>query len=275
MKRIKLKWNTRCKLCLLPSILGTMVFFALPYVRMLYYSLIENQFSRKFVGLQHYVNTIQNQYFRLALGNSLLIIMICIPVLMGLALAISLASSYGIRRLRAVFVGHKAISQSVIAVVLPMLIPTASIVLIWQTVFTDAATPLPIYLLFIWKNIGICVILLSAAFTAIPPVVFEAARLDGAGPVQLHLRITIPMIMPTVVFSVLLSVVNSFKIFKESYLFYGTSYPPNHSYTLQYYMNNHFLKLNYQSLAASAVLTSILVFGIVAVGLHLQRRYER
>ncbi len=264
MRLSKLSWNIRCRLCLLPSVIGTVVFFALPYVRILYYSVIENQFIRKFVGLQHYVDTIQNQYFQLALKNSLLIIVICIPLLLGLALLISLGLSYGGKRM----------SRLRTAFVLPLVIPTASIILIWQTVFTDTSAPLPVYLLFLWKNTGICVIVLSAAFTAIPPGVFEAARLDGAGPVQLHLEITIPMVMPTVVFAGLLSVVNSFKIFKESYLFYGTSYPPDHSYTLQYYMNNHFLKLNYQNLAASGVITSLLVLVIVAAGLYLQRRYE-
>ncbi len=265
MRRSKLSWNTRCTLCLLPSIAGTVVFFALPYIRMLYYSVIENQFVRRFVGLRHYGETLRNQYFLLALRNSVLMIVICIPVLIGLALVISLWLSYGRGRegrLRTAFV-------------LPMVIPTASIVLIWQAVFTDTATPLPVYLLFLWKNTGICVILLSAAFTAIPPAVLEAARLDGAGVVLLHLRITIPMVMPTVIFAVLLSIVNSFRVFKESYLFYGTSYPPNHSYTLQYYMNNHFLKLNYQNLAAGGVLTSLLVLGIVGAGLYLQRRYEQ
>ncbi|GEM_PF-4109936 len=72
-------------------------------------------------------------------------------------------------------------------------------------------------------------------------------------------KITFPMIAPTVFFTVLLSIVNSFKIFKQSYLFYGTNYPPDHSYTLQYYTNKNFLKLDYQSLAASAVIFLISV----------------
>ena len=83
------------------------------------------------------------------------------------------------------------------------------------------------------------------------------------------------MIMPTIFFTVLLSIVNSFRIFKESYLFFGTNYPPDHSYTLQYYMNNNFLKLDYQSLASAAVLTSVLVFLIVMGGLAVQRRYRQ
>lgn len=73
----------------------------------------------------------------------------------------------------------------------------------------------------------------------------------------------------------LTSIVNSFKIFKESYLFYGTNYPPDHSYTLQYYMNNNILKLDCQSRATSAVLTSVLVFVIVIVGMAIQRRCDR
>ena len=247
----RMKFNTKCKLCLLPSLAGTTVFFVIPYIRVLYYSLIDNQFRRNFVGLDNYLETLNNEYFQLALINSTLVI--------------SLVLSFGIRKLK----------KMRTAFVLPMLIPTASVVLIWRTVFADTATPLPIYLLFIWKNIGICIILLTAAFTGIDGNIYEAARLDGAGTFTLHRKITVPMIAPTILFTVLLSIVNSFRVFKESYLFYGTNYPPDHSYTLQYYMNNNFLKLDYQSLATSAVLTSMIVFLIVIAGMALQRRWDR
>lgn len=265
MKIKKLKWNTKCKLCLLPSLIGTAVFFVIPFIRILYYSLIDNQFKRNFVGLDNYIKTLSNEYFLLALKNSLLLIVIAVPVLIILALIISLVLSYGIRWVR----------KTRAAFILPMVIPTASIVLIWRSVFAEDTTVLPVYLLFIWKNIGICIVLLTAAFTSIDNALFEAARLDGAGSFTLHRKITIPLVMPTVFFVTLLSIVNSFKIFKESYLFYGTNYPPDHSYTLQYYMNNNFLKLDYQSLATSAVLTSIIVFGIVIGGIALQRRYRQ
>lgn len=265
MMKKHLKFNTKCKLCLLPSLAGTAVFFVIPYIRVLYYSMIDNQFRRNFVRLDNYLETLNNEYFRLALINSLLIMAIAVPVLIGLALVISLILSFGIRKLKKLRT----------AFILPMLIPTASVVLIWRTIFTDTATPLPIYLLFIWKNIGICIILLTAAFTAIDENIYEAARLDGAGTFTLHRKITVPMIMPTIRFTVLLSIVNSFRVFKESYLFYGTNYPPDHSYTLQYYMNNNFLKLDYQSLATSAVLTSLIVFLIVISGMSLQRLWDR
>ncbi len=260
-----IKFNTKCKLCLVPSLIGTAIFFILPYIRVLYYSLIDNQFRRNFVWFDNYIETLQNEYFQLALKNSLLIIVICVPLLIALALVISLVLSYGIRWVR----------KTRFAFVLPMVIPTASIVLIWRSVFAESDSVLPIYLLFIWKNIGICIVLLTAAFTSIEHSIFEAAKLDGANSFILHTKITVPLIAPTIFFTALLSIVNSFKIFKESYLYYGTNYPPDHSYTLQYYMNNNFLKLDYQSLATSAVLTSVLVLIIVIAGLLLQRRFDR
>lgn len=260
-----MKWNTKCKLCLLPSLIGIAVFFTVPFIRVIYYSFIESQFRRDFVWFRNYAETLRNKYFLLALKNSLLLIVIAVPILTALSLAVSLALSYGIKRL----------GKTRFAFVLPMVIPTAAVVPIWRGAFAADTSALPIYLLFIWKNIGICIVLLTAAFTSIQGSVFEAARLDGAGGFVLHTRITVPAAAPTVFFTVLLSIVNSFKIFKESFLYYGTNYPPDHSYTLQYYMNNNFLKLNYQSLASSAVLTSVLILGIVIAGLSFTRRFDR
>lgn len=259
-----MKWNTKCKLCFLPSFVGICFFFVIPYIRMINYSFINNQFDGKFVGLSNYIKTINNEYFLLAIKNSMLIILVCVPILIILAIVLSLLISFGIKELR----------QLKFAFIIPMLVPTASITLIWSTMFAKVDNVFPIWLLFIWKNIGICIILISAAFSNVSKEIFEAAKIDGATTKKIHIRITIPIIMPTIVFSTLLSIVNSFKIFKESYLYYGTNYPPDSSYTLQYYMNNHFLKLNYQQMSTSAILTSFVILAIVLIVLKVQRRYQ-
>ena len=155
--KMHLKWNTKCILCLVPSLLGTAIFFVIPYIRVLYFSLIDSQFRRNFVWFDNYIKTLTNKYFLLSLKNSLLLIVVAVPILMALALVISLVLSYGFKWLR----------KTRFAFVLPMVIPTASIVLIWRGVFAESKTALPIYLLFIWKNIGICIVLLTAAFTSI------------------------------------------------------------------------------------------------------------
>ncbi len=260
-----LSFHTKCILCLVPSLLGLLLFYILPYLRVLYYSLINNQFKKDFVGLKNYIDAIQNEYFRLAFKNSIQLIVVCVPILIILAILVSLGLTFLLKRLKIARV----------AFILPMLIPTASVVLFFRNVFGSVENELPLYLLFIWKNIGICIILLTAALTTIEEDIYEAARLDGAGGFSLHLRITLPLILPTVSFSTLMAIVNSFKIFRESYLYYGGNYPPDYGYTLQYYMNNNFLKFDYQALASSSVLTSLLVAGIVILFLLWERRYQR
>lgn len=206
----------------------------------------------------------KNEYFQLAMKNSLLLIVIEVPILVLLAIILSLLVTFEMKRfprLRDAFI-------------FPMLIPTAGIVLIWQQLFDHIASALPIYLLFIWKNIGIAIILLTASITTIDTTIFEAAKMDGAKARVVYRKITLPLMTPTIFFVILLTIVNSFKIFKESYLYYGNKYPPNHSYTLQFYMNNNFLKFDYQALAAGSIITSVLVLLIVLGGLSIQRRYQ-
>ena len=260
-----LSFGTKCILCLVPSLAGLLLFYILPYVRVLYYSLINNQFKREFVGLKNYMDAIQNEYFRLAFVNSVKLIVLAVPVLIVLAVLVSLGLTFLLKRLKIARV----------AFILPMLLPTASVVLFFRQVFGSIENELPLYLLFLWKNVGICIILLTAALTTIPEDIYEAARLDGAGGFSLHLKITLPLILPTISFSTLMAIVNSFKIFRESYLYYGGNYPPDYGYTLQYYMNNNFLKFDYQALASSSVLTSLLVAAIVICFLLWERRYQR
>lgn len=258
------KWNFRCIFCMVPSFLGIAVFFLLPYIRVLYYSVINNQFQKKFVWFENYIEVLKNEYFRLAMKNSLLLIAIGVPVLLLLSLTLAFLLSFSMRKfgfLRDLFI-------------FPMVVPTAAIVLVWQEFFSASQTALPIYVLFVWKNLGLCIILLTAALTTIENEIYEAARLDGAGALRLHVQISVPLITPALFFVLLLGIMNTFKIFKESFLFYGGKYPPDHSYTLQYYMNNNFLKFDYQALASASVLTSVLVLVIVFVGLSVQRRVQ-
>ncbi|MBQ9119203.1 MAG: sugar ABC transporter permease [Lachnospiraceae bacterium] len=196
--------------------------------------------------------------------NSLLLIFIGVPILVISALFLSvvfLKLENRWKRLRLAFI-------------LPMLIPTASIILVWRILFEVNDSAVPIYSLFIWKNIGIAVILCSAAFSLLAPEVYEAARLDGGSGLRIHLHITLPLMLPTIFFVTLLEIVYSFRIFRESYLYYGSNYPPDSGYSLQYYMNNHFVKLNYPYLATGAVITTFLICLIVAVGIRLQRKFD-
>ncbi len=259
-----MKWKTKCILCIVPSLLGILLFYILPFIKVLYYSFVKSQFDKSFVGFRNYIELLQNSYFLLALKNSLLIILICVPLIIVFSVLVSVAIS-----------GSSKVVNAVSAFfILPMIIPTAAIVPIWNELFGGIDSALPVYLLFFWKNIGICVILISAAISLIPKEVYEAAALDGAGGILRHIFVTVPCAVPSILFAVLLSIVNSFRIYKESFLYYGTNYPPEHSYTLQYFMNNNFLKLDYQSLSSGSVINTVIILMIVFIMLKVQRKYS-
>ena len=156
----------------------------------------------------------------------------------------------------------------------PMMVPIASIILIWQVLFHYNGTVnaflerfgvdkidffksdyclIIIVLLFLWKNIGYNMILFMSALAAIPGDITEACMLDGAGPVRVFFRIKLPYISSTVLFVTILSLISSFKIFREVYLMTGR-YPYERLYMLQHFMNNTFESLDYQKLSAAAII---------------------
>lgn len=247
----------------LPALVGFLVFYILPMFRSLGYSFIENTFTQKFVGFENYKTVLSNEFFQMALKNTVVFSLISVGATVLLALLISL----GLVKLSQKFWFIKSLFT------LPYVLPSASIIFIWQTIFsTEQYTELmniesltgffeilPLYLLFSWKNIGIDIILITSALVRVPPSVYEAAVMDGAKGVKLHTKITLPMISPSMLFVVVLTFVNSLKIFKESYLYYNTDYPPDVAYMVQNYMNNHFLRLNYPYLSCAAIVLTLII----------------
>lgn len=266
-RTFKIKTAVLC----VPGALGFLIFYILPFIRTLGCSAVKSSVDPTFVGLENYKSVLSNEYFRLALKNTVIFSLISVSAVVVLSLIISSALiklSEKWQFLKSFFI-------------VPYVLPTASIIFIWQSVFGtdtyfalseisglgDFFTVLPLYLLFVWKNIGIDIILLTAALSGVPKEVYEAASLDGKPGLRIHLKITLPMISPSLFFVTVLSFVNSLKIFKESYLYYNSNYPPDVAYMVQNFMNNHFYKLNYQTLSCAAVIFT-LVIGLIVYALY-------
>jgi multiple sugar transport system permease protein len=249
-----------------------------PFVRTLWYSLINNTFQKKFVFLDNYIEVFQNEFFRLALRNTLMFSVVGVTLIV----LISLLISFGLFRLSRRFAAVKYLLIS------PMILPTASIIFVWRLFFANDGYAdlmnrgdlsefwniLPIYLLYIWKNTGLNIIILTAAISSVPRSVHEAAALDGAGSFAIHRRITLPLITPSLVFVTVLSFVGTLKVFRESYLFFGTNYPPDIAYNVQFFMNNHFYKLNYQTLTTASVIMTLVVLVVVFVLYRGENRFN-
>jgi len=172
---------------------------------------------------------------------------------------------------------------------LPMAVPVASIVLLWQAVFNYgglANTVLmnlgfePINFMgsgsafwvlvftYLWKNNGYNMILWLAGLDGISETLYEAAYVDGAGRLQSFRYVTLPCLLPTIGLVSILSLLNSFRVFREAYLVAG-AYPHDSMYMLQHLFNNWFLNLDISRLSAAATMLAAVLLVIIL----LMRRF--
>ncbi len=281
MKSHKLKLNEKSKdflhsLCFLsPSLLGVCVFFIVPFGVVVYYSLIDGVGSRNFVGLENFIKLFQNSAFLLAAKNTLIFSAWAVPlaVILSMMLALLLEARIPLKsQFRTFFLS-------------PMMVPVASVVLIWQVLFNYNGTIneflmvfgvdkidwlqsqhsiAVVLLLFLWKNLGYFMILFMAGLANIPKELLEVADVEGAGELYKFFAIKLRYLSPTVLFVMILSLINSFKVFREVYLLTG-DYPYETLYMLQHFMNNTFKSLDYQKLSAAAVVMAIVMVVIIAL----------
>ena len=229
--------------------------------------------SDRFVGFQNYAAVLGNSAFKLAAGNTVKFAVVCIPLLLFISLAVSL--------LLAAYKETRGIFKT--SYLVPMAIPVASIVLLWRVIFHKNGllnaflalwekTPVDwigsraafgvLVFAYLWKNFGYDMVLWLSGLSAINPALYEAAQIDGAGSIRRFVRITFPNLMPTLFTITVLSLLNSFKVFREAYLIAG-SYPNDSIYMLQHLFNNWYGYLDVDKMCAGAVMMALFVFVLI------------
>ena len=123
---------------------------------------------------------------------------------------------------------------------------------------------------YIWKNLGYDIVLWIAGLSGISENIYEAARVDGAGEWKCFISITLPNLLPSLFTISVLSLLNSFKVFREAYLVAG-NYPHESIYLMQHLFNNWFLDLDLDKMAAAAVINGLVIFMLI---LLLKRVWE-
>lgn len=262
---------------LLPSIIGVMVFFILPFLVVIYYSVIDSPNTANFVGLENFSRLFGNAAFKLALKNTGMFSLTAVPLVVIIPLLLALLLDTNIP--------YKSTFRTIF--LSPMIVPAASVILIWQVLFDYngavndiishfGADPvewlksdfgyLVVVLLFLWKNIGYNMIMFMSALAAIPRGIIEVAMLDGCGAVRRFFMIKLRYLSSTISYVVIMSLINSFKIFREVYLLTG-NYPYESMYTLQHFMNNNFENYDYQKLSSAAIVLCLIM--IIIIGLLL------
>ena len=261
-----------------PSILGVSIFVLIPFIDVVGRS-FQTVVTSRFVGLQNYRTIFANQAFQLAVRNTFRFTLVCIPLLVVIGLAIALPVS----RLKSA-----GIIKSLY--LFPLAMPTATIVIVWKIVFYkqgflnlsltrlgewtglwgelhkdylgSSASFWVLVFSYIWKNTGYTIVLWLAGILGIPNELLEAARVDGASEGQCFFKVMLPNLKGSLYTIVILSFLNSFKIYREAYLVAG-AYPAQDMYLLQHLFNNWFVNLDFDKMAAATVSVGGFLFVVI------------
>lgn len=282
---VKSKEKKEAFFLILPSLLGMGVFFVLPFVWMLKLSFSQLTSTGEKFGLGNYVQLFSNSSFRLAAANTTKFTIISVILIMSISLFIALMLNKKLpmkRQLRTAFI-------------VPLVVPVASIILFFEMIFDGSGlinaianrigleganwlssdkTMIVVVVIYVWKNVGYNIILFWAGLQNIPIEYYEAASIDGANSFQQFSFITLIYLMPTTFFVFVISIMNSFKVFREVYILAG-AYPHQSVYMLQHFMNNQFSKLDYYKLVSAAILMMIVVTLIVFIMFIVQKKISK
>ena len=213
-------------LFLLPGLCMLLLFYIVPFIGGIGYSLTDGSYKNEFVGLQNYRDLWQNPMFQLGLTNTMQLSLICAPLLWVISFILA-AGLMNVRPFGGLFRS---------TALMPYLMPSSAMLLVWLVLFDyggpinralvalgaqrvmwleSGALRVPIVLMFLWKNLGFCLIIFLSALQSIPEPLYEYARLEGASFLCQTFRITLPLITPSAFLVFVMAWINAFKIFKE------------------------------------------------------------
>jgi multiple sugar transport system permease protein len=221
-------------LFILPFFVILLIFLVYPLGYAFDLSLYRTQLvgGTKFIALQNYVQVFHDPYFWAGVRNMVIFGCIQVPIMLGLALLFALLLDSGIPRLRRILrLGY----------FLPFAVPSAVAALMWGSLYGQSFGPIaqiahalhfgtPGFLtergilpsignVVTWQYTGYNMIIMFAALQAIPPDLYEAARIDGARDWQIALHIKIPQITPAIVVTCIFSIIGTLQLFSEPQIF--------------------------------------------------------
>ncbi len=222
----------------LPSLLFLLVFVILPIFAAFYYSFTDYDLLRapRFAGLKNYSNLIDDDRFIHSLRNTLFFALGTVPS--GVVTSLLLATMIN-RNIRGIYT-YRALFY------MPVVSSFVSVSLIWLWMyepqfglFNDAleavglprskwlraaSTAMPsIILMSVWKNMGLNMVIYLAGLQGIPPHLYEASEIDGAGRVSQFLRITLPLLAPTTFFVVIVYFIGALQMFVQVWIMTGNT----------------------------------------------------
>ncbi|EIL97028.1 sugar ABC transporter permease [Rhodanobacter thiooxydans] len=287
--------NSPCSawLFVAPALVVLGVFFLLPVLAALVLSLTDYDLyaladirNLRFVGLGNYWELLHRPLFWSALGHTVYFVAAGVPLSMGASLGAAMLLNSPLARC-------KPLLRT--ALFAPVVTTVVAVAVIWRYLFNtrygmtnymldlvgiqpvdwlgDPHWAMPTIIAFaVWKNFGYNMIIFLAGLQAIPPELYEAARIDGASAWRQFRHITLPMLKPTMLMVGILTVSGYFQLFAEPYVMTEGG-PLQSTVSVLYLMYDEGFKWwNLGSASAVAFLLFLIMFAVTALMLRLSRR---
>lgn len=235
------KKNITPWLFIAPALIFILCFSIYPLIETIYLSFMTTRRGDiVFAGLQNFKRLLSDQYFYTSLKNSLIYLIIQVPIMTLLAILLAMALHNGITKLKGLFRTIyfipfivESVAYSLIFVLLfqerGVINFLLSIINISPVMWLTQTWPARflIMLIMTWRWTGYNMIIILAGLQSIPNDYYEAATIDGANAFHKFVKITIPMLKPVILFSTILSTIGTLNLFTEPYLL--TNGGPNNS----------------------------------------------
>ncbi|MDO9073630.1 MAG: sugar ABC transporter permease [Rubrivivax sp.] len=278
-----------------PALIAIGVFFAVPVAAALLMSLTDFDIyaladisNLRFVGLDNYAALLQRPLFWQALWNTVIFVVIGVPLSIGASLGAALLLHSKVARFQGFFRT---------ALFAPVVTTLVAVAVVWRYLFHTryglinhaltqvGITPIDwlgdpqwampaIVLLSVWKNFGYNMVILLAGLQAIPEDLYEAARLDGAKRWALFRYITLPSLAPMLLVVSILTMAGHFQLFAEPYVMTQGG-PAQRTVTVLYLMYEEGFKWwSLGSASAVAFVLFVIMFAITLLQLWASKRAE-
>ena len=281
-------------LYLSPFLIFIIIFTLYPVINVFTISFKENysylRGTFKAFNFENYKYVLTDDKFTSGLRNTALYVLFVVPVSTAIALFFANLLNKKVR--------GSAIFQT--AFFLPMVTSVTAVGLIWRLMYnqqygiinwlltkfgiekigwvTESRWSLLALIIFgTWNILPFTIIILLSGMQNINELYYTVARVDGAKPMRIFFRITVPLLSPTIFLVCIVNTISCFKVFSELYpLFYGKPGPYYNLYTVVYYIRYAMMeKRKYGYAAAAAVILFLCIFVVTLIELYFKKRMSR
>lgn len=278
-------------LFLLPAGVVLLIFFFLPFLQTIGLSFLdysENIYSANFAGISNYVAILHNPVFYKVMWNTILYLVVAVPVLVTVPLFLAILINRkiaGLTLYKILIYLPVIVSIVVAAIAFKWLYAQEGILNYIMQLFhlpaigwlTDPKYAIySVIIVTIWKGIGYYMMIYLAALMSVPKELYEACDIDGAGFWTKHMTVTVPHIMPTIALVTTISSISAMKIFAEIYVMTKGG-PLNSTKTIVYYIYEKAfenLDLGYASAMAVILLVIVMIFSLIDILCFEKGKYD-